>query len=207
MSYVEAISEVPIIDEKLYSVEEDKLHIRTKAVILALDEKKDPKRVLIDDVLKLSMEALYNLEYFNPYLKDYPRIQYAEIFTRFQHLEDDKKDEFLVSVTNHIRELKHLILKENVDDETKKIMPLMHIVMLLVTYFYSRRKFYLARDPACSEQWTPRTNTLSLGSGRKSLKSSQTRPMSCAYCRCRTACSRTNSSKCSTASGSYPVCV
>ena len=87
-------------------------------------------------------EALYNLQFFNPYIKDFPDNQYSELMDSFKNLSDLDKNEFLGQIRDEIKQLKINILKENKDDEAKEIMPLMHIIMFLVTYFLSRCSKY-----------------------------------------------------------------
>lgn len=60
----------------------------------------------------------------------------------FKNLNDLDKNEFLGQIRDEIKQLKINILKENKDDEAKEIMPLMHIIMFLVTYFLSRCSKY-----------------------------------------------------------------
>lgn len=137
--YIDTITGTPNIDTELYSHEEDKLTKKAMG-ILKHDQDKKPERILIDRVLKQHQEALYNLQYFNPYLKKEAADQYADLKRWYRELSDEEKDECLHLVTNYIIELKSQILGENDDKVAKKIMPLMHIVMFFITYYHSRGK-------------------------------------------------------------------
>jgi hypothetical protein len=55
-------------------------------------------------------------------------------------LSPEKKNKFLEDVIGEIRSLKREILEQNKDKKAKKIMPFMHIVMFLLTYFLSKGK-------------------------------------------------------------------
>ena len=138
MDYINKITNVVNIEKEKFPHQEEQLprqDTKNKAVD---DFEKYPWFQKIDKVLKVHHSALYNLQFFNPYIKDFPDHQYSELMDTFKDLSDLDKNEFLGQIRDQIKKLKIDILKENKDDQAKQIMPLMHIIMFLVTYFLSR---------------------------------------------------------------------
>ena len=76
--YIDDVTSTPNIDKKLYSADEEKLHHKV-VDRFHTDKAKAAERITIDRVLKLHQEALYNLQFFNPYLKRLPAYQYADL--------------------------------------------------------------------------------------------------------------------------------
>ena len=80
-------------------------------------------------------EALFNLHFFNPYLKKKSTHSYAHLLGYFKHLSCSKKNHFCKDLQLYIKELKKEILELNRDEEANKVTPLMHISMFMITYF------------------------------------------------------------------------
>ena len=86
-------------------------------------------------------EALFNLQFFNPYLKGRSLHSYSGMLKDFKNLSSKEKNNFIKSATELIEDYKTDILYKNKDKKAKKIMPLMHLIMFMLTYFLCKGKF------------------------------------------------------------------
>ena len=86
-------------------------------------------------MLKKFPEALFNLQFFNPYLKKHSTHSYANLMQEFKNLKSSKKNHFCKDLQGYIKELKKDILELNKDEDANKVTPLMHISMFMITYF------------------------------------------------------------------------
>lgn len=92
---------------------------------------------------------MLNLHFFNPYLKQNSSHSYAGFQEKFQLLSNEEKNKFLEAATKEILELKKEILQQNNDKQVKKIMPFMHILVFLITYFLHQGKSSPSSKASC----------------------------------------------------------
>ena len=85
-------------------------------------------------------EALFGLQFLNPYLKSSSEHSYSEIHDIFMQLSASEKNSFLEEVTGSVKRYKDKILKQNKDRKAREIMPLMLTVMWLITYYLCKGK-------------------------------------------------------------------
>ena len=78
------------------------------------------------------------MQFFNPYLKKKTEHTYADIFKQFKDLNAEEKSHFIELCVMQVQQMKKDILKDNKDKKANKIMPFMHIIMFLVTYYLCR---------------------------------------------------------------------
>lgn len=96
---------------------------------------KDEKLKKITETIKLYPEALFNLQFFNPYIKSRSEYSYSDLMDEFKHMECSLKDKFCRDLKDYIKDLKREILELNKDELASKLLPLMHISMFMITYF------------------------------------------------------------------------
>ena len=123
--YIDAITDVPNIDQDLYTAEDPDLQLFKRGMDVAKNvanklggresSEQRPELRLIESVLKTHHEVLYNLQFLNPYLKKSPAYQYAELQRRYRALSDTEKDQFLIKVTEKLHAMKNQILYKNQD--------------------------------------------------------------------------------------------
>jgi hypothetical protein len=84
---------------------------------------------------------MLNLEFFNPFLRkdenDETMFHYQLVMTGYKNLSDngnkEEQQKFYLAACEYLAHLKGKIFKE--DTSPKLLMPLLHILLYLVTYF------------------------------------------------------------------------